>query len=237
MGAPCRNRAPYRRSVGDCGLVSRLDTSPCFLLPVLHVEEQMGRLYFGNVKFLFGWRFPDSGVALMGVLVSGRLASGGSPSLARLTVGMCCLNTAQWEPAGGIPSGRRRGVFPERHPSRRWVMKLRHLRVTQSNNPSSGIAGASSTRRLIGLPHWSVTGGNRLKGTKLASAGASDTRNDPAQALPQRLLDPVGVWNGLDGDNSLGHGHPTDLGVVITQAGEDRGHYLPGLVQSHEPAQ
>ena len=42
----------------------------------------------------------------MGVLVSGRLALGGSPSLARLIVGMSGLNTAQWEPAGGIPSGR-----------------------------------------------------------------------------------------------------------------------------------
>ena len=59
----------------------------------------------------------------------------------------------------------------------------------------------------------------------------------PAQALPQRLLDPVGVWNGVDGDYSLGHGHSADLGVVITQAGEDRGHYGPSLVRSHEPTQ
>ena len=79
--------------------------------------------------------------------------------------------------------------------------------------------------------------GGRLKGKKLISTGASDARNDPTQALPQRLLDPVGVWNGVDGDNSLGHGHPADLGVVITQAGKNRGHYLPSLVQSHKPAQ
>ena len=72
---------------------------------------------------------------------------------------------------------------------------------------------------------------------KLTSTGVSDARNDPAQALPQRLLDPVGVWNGVDWDNGLGHGHPADLGVVITQAGEDRGHYLLGLVRSYEPAQ
>ena len=72
---------------------------------------------------------------------------------------------------------------------------------------------------------------------KLTFTGASDARNDPAQALPQRLLDPVGVWNGVDWDNGLGHGHSADLGVVITQAGEDRSHYLPGLVRSHEPAQ
>ena len=58
------------------------------------------------LSFFLEWRFPDSRVALMGVLVSGGLASGGSPSLARLTVGMCCLNMAQWEPTGGIPSGR-----------------------------------------------------------------------------------------------------------------------------------
>ena len=43
--------------VGDCGLVFRLNTS-CFLLLVPHVEDQMGRLYFGNVKFLFGMAFP-----------------------------------------------------------------------------------------------------------------------------------------------------------------------------------
>ena len=55
--------------------------------------------------------------------------------------------------------------------------------------------------------------------------------------LSQRLLDPVGVWNSVDGDNGLGQSHPADLGVAVTQAGEDRGHYLPGLVQSHEPAQ
>ena len=116
-------------------------------------------------------------------------------------------------------------------------MKLLHFSVPQSNSPSSGTAGACGTQRCIGLPYCSVMGGDRLKGTKLASAGASDARNDPAQALPQRLLDPVGVWNGVDGDNGLGHGHPADLGVVITQAGEDRGHYLPSLVRSHELAQ
>ena len=44
--------------VGDCGLVFQLDASPCFLLPVPHVEEQMGCLYFGNVKFLLGVASP-----------------------------------------------------------------------------------------------------------------------------------------------------------------------------------
>ena len=72
---------------------------------------------------------------------------------------------------------------------------------------------------------------------KLTPTGVSDAWNDPAQALPQRLLDPVGIWNGVDWDNGLGHGNPADLGVVITQAGENRGHYLPDLVRSHESAQ
>ena len=58
------------------------------------------------LSFFLEWRLPDSEVALMGVLVSGGLASGGSPSSARLTVGLCCLNTAQWEPTRGIPSRR-----------------------------------------------------------------------------------------------------------------------------------
>ena len=43
--------------LGYCGLVFRLDTFPC-LLPVPHVEDQMGRLYFGEVKFLFRMALP-----------------------------------------------------------------------------------------------------------------------------------------------------------------------------------
>ena len=42
----------------------------------------------------------------MGVLVSSGLASGGSPLLARLTVGMYCWNKAHLELTRGIPSGR-----------------------------------------------------------------------------------------------------------------------------------
>ena len=72
------------------------------------------------------------------------------------------------------------------------------LWVAQPNSPSSGTARVSGTRRCIGLPYWKVTRGGRLKGTKLTSTGASNARNNPAQALPQRLLDPVGVWNGVD---------------------------------------
>ena len=43
--------------VGDCGLVFRLDTSPRLLLPVPHVKDQMGCLYFGKVKSLLGMAF------------------------------------------------------------------------------------------------------------------------------------------------------------------------------------
>ena len=43
--------------VGDCGLAFQLDTFPCFLLLVLQVKDQMGRLYFGKVKFLLGMAF------------------------------------------------------------------------------------------------------------------------------------------------------------------------------------
>ena len=62
---------------------------------------------------------------------------------------------------------------------------------------------------------------DRLKGMKLTSAGASNARNNPAQAFAQRLLDPVGVRDSVHWNNGLGHGHPADLSVVVTQAGED----------------
>ena len=47
-----------RGLVGDCGLALQLKTFPCFHLPVPQVKDQMGRLYFGKVKFLFGMAFP-----------------------------------------------------------------------------------------------------------------------------------------------------------------------------------
>ena len=56
---------------------------------------------------------------------------------------------------------------------------------------------------------------------QFASAGAGYTRNDPAYTLPQRLLDPVGVGNGVDWDYGLGHGHSADLGIVVAHRGED----------------
>ena len=82
-------------------------------------------------------------------------------------------------------------------------MKLTFVRFP---NPTVPVPAGAGARCHIGLPYWNLN-----KGMKLTFTGVSDARNDPAQALPQRLLDPVGVWN------NLGHGHPADLGVVITQ--------------------
>ena len=112
-------------------------------------------------------------------------------------------------------------------------MKLLHLVGSPNDSSSSNTTGFSRAWHRIGNPCWNIARDGRLKGMKLTSTGVSDARNDLAQALPQGLLDQVGVWNDVDWDNGLGHGHPADLSVVITQAG----HYLPGLVQSHESAQ
>ena len=48
---------------------------------------------------------------------------------------------------------------------------------------------------------------------------------------------PVGVWNGVNWDHGLGHGHPTDLGIVIAHTGEDGRQYLPGLIGSDRLAE
>ena len=56
---------------------------------------------------------------------------------------------------------------------------------------------------------------------QFTSAGASYTGDDPAYTLLERLLDPVGVGNGVDRDYGLGHGHPTDLSIVVAHTGED----------------
>ena len=50
-------------------------------------------------------------------------------------------------------------------------------------------------------------------------------------------MDPVGVWDSVDRDYSLGHGHSADLGVVVAEAGKNGGQDMPGLVRSHKPAQ
>ena len=56
---------------------------------------------------------------------------------------------------------------------------------------------------------------------QFTSAGPSYTGDHPAYTLPERLLDPVGVGNGVDRDYGLGHDHPTHLCVVVAHAGED----------------
>ena len=93
------------------------------------------------LSFFLEWRFPDSGVVLIGVLVSGTLALGGSPSLARLIVGMSGLNMAQWELARGIPSGR----------------QVRHVSLATSfswvGNETATFCGLSNlTIPVLGLP-------------------------------------------------------------------------------------
>ena len=143
----------------------------------------------------------------MGVLVSGGLASGGSPLSARLTVGTYGGNRAHLEPTGGIPSGRLAGRIP------------RVTSFSRVDNETATFCGfPNPTVPVLGLPELPtpsavsdsptgvLRGVDRLKGMKLTSTRVSDARNDAAQALPQRLLDPIGVWNGVDWDNSLGHG-------------------------------
>ena len=49
----------------------------------------------------------------------------------------------------------------------------------------------------------------------------SYTGDDPAYTLQERLLDLVGVGNGVDWDYGLGLGHPADLGIVVAHTGED----------------
>ena len=97
------------------------------------------------------------------------------------------------------------------------------MRVTQSSSSGSEIARVSGIQHRTRLPHYRVISGSRHSGAKLIPTSVSNTRNDPAHTLPERLLDPVGVWNGVDWDYGLGHGHSADLSVVITEAGENRG--------------
>ena len=57
-GALRRNCTPHQRSSWGLrlGLPTRHFSVPSPAVP--HVEDQMGRLYFGEVKFLFGMAFP-----------------------------------------------------------------------------------------------------------------------------------------------------------------------------------
>ena len=79
--------------------------------------------------------------------------------------------------------------------------------------------------------------GSEFKGMQPTSAGTGNTGDNPAYALPERLLYPVGIWNGVNQDHGLGHGHPADLGIVIAHTGEDCRQYLPGLIGSDKLAE
>ena len=77
----------------------------------------------------------------MGVLISGGLASGGFPSLARLIVGTYGGNKAHLEPTGGIPSGRPAGQIP-------WVTSF-----SQMDNETATFCGfPNPTIPVPGLP-------------------------------------------------------------------------------------
>ena len=79
--------------------------------------------------------------------------------------------------------------------------------------------------------------GSGFKGMQPTSAGTGDTGDDLAYALLDRLLYPVGVWNGVNQDHGLGHGHPADLRIVIAHTGEDGRQHLPGLIGSDKLAE
>ena len=100
------NRAPCRRSSRGLrlGLLTRHFSVPSPASPRMSKIRWVASI-LERLSFFLEWHFPDSGVALMGVLVSGGLTSG-FPSSARLTVGTYGGNKAHLEPTGGIPSGR-----------------------------------------------------------------------------------------------------------------------------------
>ena len=224
--------------VGDCGLAFRLDTFPCFLLPVLQVEDQMGRLYFGKVKFLLGMAFPRFWGSFDGSAGFWRIGFRRIPIVGKIDGRYVWWKQGPFGTSWRDSVRKADGAYPLSNILLAGGQRNCYiLRVPQSNSPSSGTNRPSGVRRRIGVPNGNITRGNRLKGMKLTSAGVSDARNDPAQAFSQRLLDPVSVRDSVDWNNGLGHGHPADLSVVVTQAGEDGAQYLPGLVWSQEPAQ
>ena len=87
--------------VGDCGLAFRLDTFPCLFLPVPHVEDQMGRLYFGEVRFLFRMAFPGFRGGFHGSAGFWRIGIRGNP-----VVGKIDSRHVWWE-QGPFGTGRR----------------------------------------------------------------------------------------------------------------------------------
>ena len=93
--------------------------------------------------------------------------------------------------------------------------------VIRFGSSNFGYPGVAGSRHCDNLFYRAVARGSRFKGTQFTSSGLSYTRDDPAYTLPERLLDPVGVGNGVDRDYGLGHGHPTHLSVAVAHAGED----------------
>ena len=85
--------------VGGCSLAFRLDTFLCFLLPVPQIEDQMGRLYFGKVKFLLGMAFLRFRGSFDGSAGYWRIGSRRIPVVSVLMVGTCGGNKAHLEPA------------------------------------------------------------------------------------------------------------------------------------------
>ena len=84
-----------------------------------------------------------------------------------------------------------------------------------------GYLGVAGSGHCDGLFNRGVARGSWFKGTQLTSTGVNYTGDDPAYTLPERLLDPVGVGNGVDRDYGLSHGHPVDLSIVVAHTGED----------------
>ena len=95
------------------------------------------------------------------------------------------------------------------------------FRVILFGSSYFGYPGVAGSRHRDDLFYRVVARGSRFKGTQFTSAGLSYTGDDPAYTLPEGLVDPVGVGNGVDRVYGLGHGHPAHLGVVVAHAGED----------------
>ena len=128
------------------------------------------------------------------------------------------------------------GALPEWHSSYGWRTSCGAFRVIRFGSSNFGYPGVAGSWHCDDLFYRAVARGSRFKGTQFTSAGPSYTRDDPAYTLPERLLDPVGVGNGVDRDYGLSRGHPAHLGVVVAHAGEDGRQHLPGLIGGDEPA-
>ena len=95
------------------------------------------------------------------------------------------------------------------------------LGVIRFGSSNFGYPGVAGSWHYDGLLYRGVARGSRFKGMQFSSTGVSYTGDDPAYTLSERLLDLVGVGNGVDRDYGLGHGHSADLGIVVAHTGED----------------